>query len=138
MRKLIFRERLELIRKFLKKDWQDLAEDFGTSPSGMSAWRTGKAHPNFDRVCTFAESHPEIDGNWLLTGEGNMIRDSKELIKNLQTNQLIDDTNLKKEIQKIWGKLQQIENQVESIKERQEEPSTTDSPTLSRSNTNKF
>jgi len=126
LRKLIFRERLELIRKFLKKDWQDLAEDFGTSPSGMSAWRTGKANPNFDRVCTFAESHPEIDGNWLLTGEGNMIKDSKELIKNLQTNQLINDTELKKEIQKLWGKLQQLENKLENMVEQQKEQFTKD------------
>jgi|DEB0MinimDraft_6_1074348.scaffolds.fasta_scaffold26420_4 transcriptional regulator with XRE-family HTH domain len=133
-----FSERLVALQQFYKIKWEDLAKDFDTSGSTLSSWRSGRTNPTFGLVSFFAKKHPEINAKWLLTGDGEMLETSQEIIKELNETKLIDETELKKEIQKIWGKLQQIENQVESIKERQEEPSTTDSPTLSRSNTNKF
>lgn len=138
MRELNFSERLVALKQFFKINWETLGKEFGTTSSTISAWRSGHTNPTFKLVSYFAKRHPEINSKWLLTGDGEMLESSQEIIKELKETKLIDETELKKEIQKIWGKLQQIENQLESIKERQEEPSTTDSPTLSRSNTNKF
>ena len=126
MKDLSFSERLVAIQQFYKIKWEDLAKEFGTSGSTISAWRSGRTNPTFILVSFFAKRHPEIHAKWLLTGDGQMLASSQEIIKELNETKLINDTELKKEIQKLWGKLQQLENKLENMVEQQKEQFTKD------------
>lgn len=39
----------------------------------VSNWITGKTSPSYDLLFEIMKIFPEIDGNWLLIGEGNMV-----------------------------------------------------------------
>lgn len=116
-----FSERLVAIQQFLNIRWDKLAEEFDTTSSSISAWRSGKSNPTFLPVSFFAKRHPEINTTWLLIGEGEMLETSTNIIQSLNQNTLLDDTPLKKEMQKIWGKLQHLENQIENLSAKSEE-----------------
>ena len=61
----------------LIKDWRglssdaDLARELGVTANNLSKWRMRNTYD----VATLSSRYPELSADWLLTGEGNMLRE---------------------------------------------------------------
>lgn len=61
----------------LIKDWRglssdaDLARELGVTANNLSKWRMRNTYD----VVTLSSRYPELSADWLLTGEGNMLRE---------------------------------------------------------------
>jgi transcriptional regulator with XRE-family HTH domain len=121
-----FSSRLLAIQQYLQINWEQTAREFDTTSSTLSAWRRGKTNPTFFPLAFFVKNHPEFNPSWLLLGEGEMIRTSEKIVTEMNQNTLLDDTPLKKELNKLWGKLQHLENQIENLSAKSEERSKKD------------
>ena len=70
-----FHEQLDTIKSLLRLSMKSLAECSGVSRQAMSKYATGKGTPPWPAVQRMAETL-HLDGNWLLFGEGMMMRQS--------------------------------------------------------------
>jgi len=72
------KERLEKILEKFNISASKLAEMMDIQRSGISHILAGRNKPSFDFMVRLTEVFPDIDANWLLTGQGSMLRDESE------------------------------------------------------------
>ncbi|MDM1396095.1 helix-turn-helix domain-containing protein [Myroides odoratimimus] len=63
------------------KSYADFAQRTGLNHQTVSNYLKGKQKPDIDKLSQIKQSFEEIDANWLLTGNGNMIKSNDGLIK---------------------------------------------------------
>lgn len=67
-------ERIRLIMEdYAKLSQQDFAARIGISAASLSGVLTGRSQPSNKHVMGIHQAFPEINVNWLLFGEGNML-----------------------------------------------------------------
>ena len=65
------------VKRFKRKE---LANALGTTPQTISNLMTGRNRPGIDLVQKFAESFPNLNIRWLLTGKGDMFDDQNSVL----------------------------------------------------------
>nr|WP_321452027.1 helix-turn-helix transcriptional regulator [uncultured Carboxylicivirga sp.] len=68
------KERLEAILKHEKLTPSRLADIIGVQRSGISHIMSGRNKPGLDFLSKLISSFPHINGDWLITGEGPMLK----------------------------------------------------------------
>ncbi|MCU4165250.1 helix-turn-helix domain-containing protein [Carboxylicivirga caseinilyticus] len=68
------RERLEAILKYEKLTPSRLADILGVQRSGISHIMSGRNKPGLDFLAKLISNFPHINGDWLITGEGPMLK----------------------------------------------------------------
>lgn len=69
--------RIVEVMSFLRLTAVALAENIGVQPSSVSHILSGRNKPSLDFVNKLLSRYPQIDSNWLLRGEGKMIKSDK-------------------------------------------------------------
>ena len=69
-------DRLKKIRKYFKVNQQELAKILKTKQSFISNIENGKKGLSRNLLTKISNVYPEINQNWLLTGEGEMIQEN--------------------------------------------------------------
>ncbi len=67
------KERIRLIMEYLQLSQQDFASRLGISPASLSSIFTGRTNPTNNHVNAIHREFPEINVNWLMFGEGEML-----------------------------------------------------------------
>lgn len=75
------KERLNIILEEYDLNSSRLAEKMGIQRSGISHIMAGRNKPSYDFIVSLLKLFPEIDANWLLTGEGSMFKEDNEAIR---------------------------------------------------------
>ncbi len=75
------KERLNKILEEYNLNSSRLAEKMGIQRSGISHIMAGRNKPSYDFIVSLLTLFPEIDANWLLTGEGAMFKEDNAAIK---------------------------------------------------------
>jgi len=70
-----FKDRLEKILDHQGISGYRMAMDIGTKAANISNLLSGKFNPSFDFLQKIMTRYPEINGNWLIMGEGPMFTD---------------------------------------------------------------
>jgi transcriptional regulator with XRE-family HTH domain len=70
-----FRERLQQVLDHYGFSAYRMAKETGTSAANLSNLLSGKFKPSFEFLVKMLNTHPEINGNWLITGQGHMFTD---------------------------------------------------------------
>lgn len=91
------KERIRKIMDYAQLTQQEFASRLGISPSSLSNIFTGRTSPNQKQVNAIHHVFPEININWLMFGEGNMMvcSDNSESINEAILEQ--DGSALKKD-----------------------------------------
>ena len=82
-------ERIKLIMKANQLSAADLADRLGTERSGISHFLSGRNKPSLAFITKLLEKFPELSPDWLLLGQGSMIRNeqnSKSLTETTNAN----------------------------------------------------
>lgn len=66
-------ERIRSIMDYAKLSQQDFAARLGISPASLSSILTGRTNPTNKHVMGVHVAFPEINVNWLMFGEGDML-----------------------------------------------------------------
>lgn len=66
-------ERIRSIMDYAKLSQQDFAARLGISPASLSSILTGRTNPTNKHVMGVHVAFPEINVNWLMFGEGEML-----------------------------------------------------------------
>ncbi len=69
--------RIVEVMSFLRLTAVALAENIGVQPSSVSHILSGRNKPSLDFVNKLLSRYPQIDSNWLLRGEGKMLKSDK-------------------------------------------------------------
>lgn len=79
------KERLEAIIKYEKITPSRLADLIGVQRSGVSHIMSGRNKPGLDFLNKLLQQFPHISGDWLITGNGEMLKNkaSKQLVEQL-------------------------------------------------------
>jgi len=105
------KDRLKLILQEYGLNSSRLAEILGVQRSGISHILSGRNKPGFDFIRSVLHQFPDIDANWLITGEGAMI---KQVTGDDKTDQNSETGNLSR----IFNESTRIKNEkVESESE---------------------
>lgn len=67
------KDRIKKILEWTNMSQQDFANRLGISPASLSSIFTGRTNPTNNHVQAIHKVFPEIDINWLLFGEGQML-----------------------------------------------------------------
>ena len=70
------KERLEAILKHEKISPSRLADIIGVQRSGISHIMSGRNKPGLDFLSKLLDHFPHINGDWLITGQGPMLKNS--------------------------------------------------------------
>jgi hypothetical protein len=70
-----FKDRLEKILDHYGITSYRMALDIGTKGANLSNLISGKFNPSFDFLQKVLAKYPEINANWMITGEGPMFND---------------------------------------------------------------
>lgn len=70
------RNRLQQILDYYNINSSRLADKLGVQRSGISHILSGRNKPGFDFLKGILDLYPEIDANWLITGKGDMLKQS--------------------------------------------------------------
>ncbi len=100
---MCFHERFKKVRKTIKIAQEQLAKEFNLKQRAVSYWETGDNEPPLNVLTVFCSKY-NVNINWLLTGEGDM------LINNKNKSPQIEDLNLVPEIQDLIKDLKQATN----------------------------
>ena len=68
-------ERIRMIMDYAKLSQQDFAARLGISPASLSSILTGRTNPTNKHIMGIHQGFPEINVNWLMFGEGEMLVD---------------------------------------------------------------
>ena len=82
------KERLNMLLEEYGLNSSRLAEKMGIQRSGISHIMAGRNKPSFDFIVGLLKLFPELDANWLLTGDGTMLKGD-----NFQETTISSDTN---------------------------------------------
>lgn len=63
-----------IARRFEDGNLRALGRRIGVTGQAVSAWTRGEAKPSGEALATLARSYPDLSCCWLLTGEGNPIK----------------------------------------------------------------
>ena len=86
-------ERLKMILERVKLTPGNFAEQIGVAPATISHILKGRnKYPSAEVLLRLHDTYPDIDLNWLLTGEGMMVKDNPD---SLFTGTLFDDNLIK-------------------------------------------
>ncbi len=67
-------ERLNSLLKYLKLTSSQFADEIGVQRSSVSHVMGGRNKPGFDFIRKILSRFPEISADWLITGDGEMLR----------------------------------------------------------------
>lgn len=67
------KERIRQVMEHAKMSQQDFATKLGISPASLSSIFTGRTNPTNNHVQAVHRAFPEVNINWLLFGEGEML-----------------------------------------------------------------
>lgn len=67
------KERIKNVMDYAKLSQQDFSHKLGVSPASLSSIFTGRTNPTNNHVQAIHRVFPEINVNWLLFGEGEML-----------------------------------------------------------------
>lgn len=67
------KERIRAVMEYARQSQQDFALRLGISPASLSSIYTGRTNPTNNHVMAVHRAFPEININWLMFGEGQMI-----------------------------------------------------------------
>lgn len=82
---LVMKERIRSVMDYAKMSQQDFASALGISPASLSSIFTGRTNPTGNHVTAIHRAFPEINVNWLMFGEGEMMTKSSDA-ENSETN----------------------------------------------------
>lgn len=71
-----FAERLKTLAKKLGLKQHNIYKDMGTSSARVSNVFNSVNNPSYEFLQSFLSAYPNVNANWLLTGEGEMLFDS--------------------------------------------------------------
>ncbi|MGM9694842.1 MAG: helix-turn-helix domain-containing protein [Alloprevotella sp.] len=74
----VMKERIRSVMDYAKMSQQDFASALGISPASLSSIFTGRTNPTGNHVTAIHRAFPEINVNWLMFGEGEMMTKSPE------------------------------------------------------------
>lgn len=66
-------DRIRTIMEYTKLSQQDFAARLGISPASLSSILTGRTNPTNKHIMGIHQGFPEINVNWLMFGEGEML-----------------------------------------------------------------
>ncbi|EJX02105.1 transcriptional regulator, partial [gut metagenome] len=67
------KDRIRQLIDFTQMSQQDFANAIGVSPASLSSIFTGRTNPTNNHVQAIHRAFPEVNINWLLFGEGDML-----------------------------------------------------------------
>lgn len=73
-----------------------LSEKVGKSRTVVSSYLSGRCYPPFEFLIALKKEIPNLNMDWLITGEGNMLHD--------QSNKIDQDASLKKQIEELQNR----------------------------------
>ena len=84
-------DRIGRILKTKKMSASQFADEIGVQRSSVSHVMSGRNKPSLDFITKIVNKYPEIDSVWLLTGNGEMLRetdngDKQERIDDIETS----------------------------------------------------
>lgn len=78
-------ERLNEIKYYYKLSGRRLASVLGLSPATITNYLGGVKAPSYEFINTLLTTYPDISAEWLLRGEGSMLRTDPVDIESLRT-----------------------------------------------------
>jgi len=78
------KERLEAILKHEKLTPSRLADIIGVQRSGISHIMSGRNKPGLDFLSKLISHFPHINGDWLITGQGSMLKNASKTVSEAQ------------------------------------------------------
>lgn len=75
-------ERLQLLSKKMAKSERDFAITVGINQPTWHNYVTGKRAPSFDCIMAILTAFPDVSSEWLLRGEGEMVRTPTMVVNN--------------------------------------------------------
>ena len=92
-------ERLNEVKYYYKLSGRRLASVLGLSPATITNYLGGVKAPSYDFIMALLTTYPDISAEWLLRGEGPMLRtdqiDIEPLRKKYETEILVKDGIIK-------------------------------------------
>lgn len=70
--------RFQRMLAILNKEISDVVAEVGGTPAKYYRLYRGEVKPNYDTLFEVINAYPEINGDWLLTGRGEMFLSQKE------------------------------------------------------------
>lgn len=98
-------DRIESIMKYKQLNYSSFGVKVGYSDTQIKNIITNKSVPKFDLIQTLLRVFPELNPNWLTTGEGVMIKKEKNL--QVGSDQIIQD----QVIENVYDILDEIINE---------------------------
>lgn len=74
-----FAERLKILAKRLGLKQHNIYKDMGTSSARVSNVFNSVNNPSYEFLQSFLSAYPNVNANWLLTGEGEMLLNNSEV-----------------------------------------------------------
>lgn len=69
----IMKDRIKQVMEYARLSQQDFAARLGISPASLSSIYTGRTNPTNNHVSAIHRAFPEINVNWVMFGEGEML-----------------------------------------------------------------
>lgn len=92
-------ERLNEVKYYYKLSGRGLASVLGLSPATITNYLSGAKAPSYEFLSALLSTYPDISAEWLLRGEGPMLRnnpvDIETLRKKYETEILVKDGIIK-------------------------------------------
>ncbi|MCE7061227.1 helix-turn-helix domain-containing protein [Dyadobacter sp. CY343] len=104
-------ERIASVIKTLNMSNNAFAKSINKSSSAVNFMVEGRSKPSFDVLEAILEKYPQISPAWLVTGEGDMSKESS-------TSKVVNDSYLQDYLQKLEEQFKRVMNQLET-KDRQ-------------------
>jgi transcriptional regulator with XRE-family HTH domain len=89
----VMKERLNAILKHLRINASQFADEIGVQRASVSHVLSERNKPGFDFVQKILEAYPSISAEWLITGQGEMLK-SKNVDQFLFTTEDTDETKV--------------------------------------------
>ncbi len=68
-----FGQRLREVVKYYRYTQDDFAKIIGTSKANLFNYFADKTKPNIEIIARLKKEHPDLNIDWLITGEGNLL-----------------------------------------------------------------
>jgi len=106
-------DRVLFLMEYLNLSKTAFAASIGINASVLSHIASKRNKPSIDMVMNIADKYPKVSGDWLLTGNGRMIKDeSSSSLKEVLTESMVE-LELLNEVNH-----QTLQTRIKSLKER--------------------
>lgn len=102
-------KRFSRFREYTKLSQVDFAKKVGVAQSNLTQWETNKNRPNAVKLNKIKVAFPELNINWLITGEGEMLN---------QVKKSDTDDILRKEITELREKNKILEERLKEMTDK--------------------